>query len=111
MGGISGRRTSQSLTSFEEMEIPKNPKLVTIDSNLSAWIDAEYDIFGYMELKNWKVKVALNGESATKKLTEIYNILKDSSPPDFSTGQILLSSRDTFIRWQSADRKYEYDFN
>ncbi|USG67782.1 hypothetical protein NDK47_11105 [Brevibacillus ruminantium] len=110
MGGISGSKTNRSLNSFQEMEIPKNPKSITIDSNVSAWVDSDYDIFGYMEFNNWKVKVTLNGESATKKLTEVYNVLKNSPLKDFSSGQILLSSRDTFMRWQSEDKKYEYDF-
>lgn len=110
MGGISGLKASLPINSFEEIEIPKNPKSITIDSTIPAWVDSDNDIIGYMEWNNWKVKVILNGESATNKLTEVYNVLKNSPLKDFSNGQILLTSRDTLMKWKSKDEQYAYDF-
>ncbi len=108
IGSISGSKSDKPLHSFEEAGMPENPKTITIDSTVSASVDSESDIFGYMEFDNWKVKVIAEGDSATKQLAKIYDVLKTWPLQDFSSGRMLLTNRYTFINWKSADDHYEY---
>lgn len=108
IGSISGSKSNKPLHSFEEAGMPENPKAIPIDSTVSASVDSEFDIFGYMEFENWKVKIIAEGDSATKKLAEIYDVLKNRPLQDFSNGRMLLSNRYTFINWKSKDDQYEY---
>ncbi|WP_289140371.1 hypothetical protein [uncultured Brevibacillus sp.] len=108
IGSISGSKSNKPLNSFEEAGMPENPKAITIDSTVTVSVDSESDIFGYMEFENWKVKIIAEDDSATKKLAEIYDVLKNRPLQDFSRGRMLLTNRYTFINWKSEDDHYEY---